>query len=210
MGQRQLNLLGRIGMVLLVSGLALGLVSFIPSYSYSQYNGQFLIDAQEYVIPYYLSRVYTPQAGFSISVDSNDSMYFYLVAESYDQIYNWTASWVTEHYPDLEPYEIWSATLNLSVLNTFLQLHQDIILWNSSLTENVSREFFPTSVLNVTAVIANPSDHSIMVNIVAKDLTSFAPRERVSLAAEFLILVGLVFAAPWAIKLKVKKKAPAE
>jgi hypothetical protein len=209
MGNRPLILLGRIGTILLASGLALGLVSLVPSYSFSgNSSGQFTIDAQKYVSISSTSSVYTPQLGFSISANSSDNMYVYLLGASYIQIYNWTATWVMDHYPSLQGYEIYLGSTNLTVLNAVLVLHPDVILWNSSLTKNVSHEFYPQSVLNITAVVTNPLDHSITVSVASNQLTSFAPRDRVTLAFEFLVPLGLVLAAPWALKLKLRKKTP--
>ncbi|MEM3673552.1 MAG: hypothetical protein QW468_04950, partial [Candidatus Bathyarchaeia archaeon] len=71
---------------------------------------------------------------------------------------NWTLNWVNETYPNLEDYRIWDSIQNLTVLELFLQAHPpDIILWESPLEQNITRNYFPPTVLNVTLIVANPT-----------------------------------------------------
>lgn len=198
------NLVGRIGTVFLMVGLALALVSFIPpaTFGYETQQGGW-ISAEKYQIIH--SQVYTPQIGLQITVNSNCTVKLYILGVSSFELINWTLNWVNETYPDLEDYLIWDSVQNLTVLNMFLQAHPpDVVLWESSLEQNITCNYFPTTVLNVTLIVANPTLDMAEFEANTTSITALAPNERVALPALFLIPTGAVLTIPWIIS-KMKR-----
>jgi hypothetical protein len=199
-------LIGRIGMVLLSTGLALGLVSLIPSAQMgSSYGGRSPIPAERYNILYLPFSPLTPQSGVHISVESDSSLSVYVLGISSGDFQNWTASWVKQHFPDLLDYEYWAASFNMSVLNAFLESRSETVLWKSGTTNKVSVDFFPETVIDVTGIVANPSTGEVYYTSEVRTLTSLAPKARMVLMTEVLIPIGAVLAIPWIYFTKVKK-----
>lgn len=201
---RWVTLFGRIGTVLLMVGLALALVSLIPPAtggSTSITSGP--ISPEKYRIAHWST--YTPQTGLRISVESNNSVYVYLLSVSRLQIENWTRTWVEETFPDLDEVQIFSAMHNVTVLDEVLQIHSDIILWRSASSKELSYDFFPSNVLNVTAIVVNPSPYLAETESEITGITVLAPRERVIVPAQWLIPIGVVLAIPWLILSRTKK-----
>jgi hypothetical protein len=201
---RWITLLGRIGTVLLMVGLALALISLIPPATIG-----FTTRTKRPVMPeeYYIahSRAYTPQTGLRITVKSNNSVYVYLLSASRLQIENWTRTWVKETFPDLDEAEIVLAMHNVTVLDEVLQIHPDVILRKSPSSANLSYDFFPSSVLNVTAIVVNPSSDLVETEFEITSITTLAPKERVIVPAQWLFPIGVVLAAPWLILTKTKR-----
>ena len=201
---RWITLFGRIGTVLLMVGLALALVSLIPPATVGFASWTIgPIMPEKYRIAH--SRTYTPQTGLRISVESNNSVYAYLLSVSQPQIENWTRTWVEETFPDLEEVQILTAMHNITVLDEVLQTRSDIILWKSASSKDLSHDFFPSNVLNVTAIVANPSPNLIEIKTEISGITALAPRERVIVPAQWLIPIGIVLAIPWLVLSKTKK-----
>ncbi|MEM3726053.1 MAG: hypothetical protein QXK98_04220 [Candidatus Bathyarchaeia archaeon] len=197
------TLIGRIGTVFLTIGLALALVSLIPPATGYTTLQTGWISSEKYQIMH--SQVYTPQTGLQITVGSNCTVKLYILGVSAFELINWTLNWVNETYPNLEDYRIWDSIQNLTVLELFLQAHPpDIILWESPLEQNITRSYFPPTVLNVTLIVANPTLNMAEVEVKTAPMTAFAPNERVALPALFLISTGTVLAIPWIIS-KVKR-----
>jgi len=203
---RRVTLMGRLGTVLLMTGLALGLVSLIPSAQMGSYIGSMSsVSPEKYEILYLPFSPLTPQSGIHISVESNSSFNVYLLGIFLSQFQDWTASWVREQFPNLQEYEFWSASHNMTVLNAFLESHPDTVLWKSDRTSKVSKEFFPDMVSNVTSIIANPSLSLVQYECEIRAITSLAPKERILLSAELLVPIGIVLAIPWTYFTKIRK-----
>lgn len=201
---RWITLLGRTGTVLLMVGLSLALVSLIPPATIGFSSGtQGPISPNKYRIVH--SQVYTPQTGLQISVESNSSVNVYLLGVSRRELENWTRTWVKETYPNLEEPQIWDAMLNVTVLDKVLQTRSEVVLWTSPPSKDLSHDFFPANVLNITAIVANPSLSTVEVKTEIKGITALAPRERVIVPAQLLIPLGIVLAIPWLISSKIKR-----
>ena len=201
---RWITLLGRLGTVLLMTGLALGIVWLIPSAQMgSRYKGTSSIQPEKYTT--FFSMMLTPQNGLYISIQSNDSLYVYLLNIFGSTLQNWTMSWVKEQFPSLKESQIWVASQNITVLNAILESHSDIVLWKSEATNTVSKEFFPTTVSNATIVIANPSLYMIRLESEFKQVTSLGPKGRILISTQLLIPIGFVLAIPWIYFNKVRK-----
>lgn len=198
------TLIGRIGTVFLTVGLALALVSTIPpAIGYTNTRTGW-IASEKYQSMH--SMVYTPQNGLQITLNSNCTVKLYILGVSEFELIMWALNWVNETYPDLEDFQMWDSVWNLTVLEMFLQEHSpDIVLWESPLEHNITYDYFPPTVLNITLVVANPTIDMAEVEVTTTSMTAFAPRERVALSALFLIPTGTVLAIPWIIS-KVKRK----
>jgi len=226
---RWITLLGRIGTVILMIGLALLVFSLIPSGVGSQFGWGQPIEPEQYIIREL--GVYSPQTGLQISVESTDNVHVYLLGVSQVELDNWKTL-VREAYPDLneifiefwvvpmiffhEAYpeetspnlddpQTWNIMWDVAVLNKGLQTHPEIILWYPPPGSSFSHELFPADALDIMAVVANPSSNTVEVDMEMKEIAAVAPKERVIIAARLLIPIGIVLAIPWLILRKVKK-----
>jgi len=202
---RWIILIGRLGMVLLMTGLALGLVSLIPSAQMGFTSGASSSILPEKYEPLYTASTLTPQTGLQISIESNSSLHVYILNAFLSDFQDWTTSWVRERFPNLEDPEVWWASRNITVLNAFLEAHTSVVLWESDMITDFSKEFFPSTVKNVTITLANPSLSIVHFEYEIKSITSLAPRERILLLTELLVPVGIVLAVPWLFLTKVRK-----
>jgi len=201
-----LTLIGRLGMVILMTGLAVGLVSLIPSVqmSPSSSGGMASMQPEKYDF-FYIYWQLTPQSGIKISIESNSSIDIYLLDINMRDFQNWTATWVTQQFPNISDYEIWPASMDVTVLNAFLESHSGIVLWKSGSTTTVSREFYPDTEVNATGIIANPSPNDAPYTWGITQLTSIAPKTKVTLLTEILVPVGIVLAVPWVYSTRMRK-----
>jgi len=225
---RWVTLLGRIGTVILMIGLALLVASRInPTTGYTGHRAP--ISPEKYHVMH--SQVYTPQTGFQISVESTDNIRVYLLGISPVELDNWRTL-LRETYPDLDeifiefhavpmiffhevyPEEIlpnlddpqtWDMMWDVAVLDKGLQTYPEIVLWESPPSTTLSHEFISTDELYITVMVANPSFNTVEVETKISDLTALAGKERVTLAAKLLISIGIALAIPWLILRKVKK-----
>lgn len=198
-------LIGRLGMVILMTGLALGLISLIPSVQTtpSSSNGMTYLQPERYDFLYGYSQL-TPQSGIRISIESNSSVDIYLLGIEMGVFQNWTTTWVTQQFPNLnEP--VWTATFNVTVLNAFLESHSGAVLWESGSSESISKEFYPSTASNLTGIIANPSVDLAQYTFEVTSMTSIAPKAKVILLSELLIPLGVALAIPWAYSTRVRK-----
>lgn len=202
---RWIILMGRLGMVLLVTGLALGLVSLFPSApTGSSSSGSSFIPPEKYDILDSISTL-TPQTGLRISVEANGSLQVYILNVFQGYLQDWTTSWVRERFPNLQDYEVWSASHNITVLNAFLESHSDVVFWKSDISNKILKDFFPTTVSNVTTILTNPSLSMVWHEYEVKSITSLAPQERILLSTQLLIPIGLVLTIPWLFFTKVRR-----
>jgi hypothetical protein len=222
---RWITLLGRIGTVILMIGLALLVASRInPPTGYTGHRAP--ISPEKYYVMH--SQVYTPQTGFQISVESTDNIRVYLLGATLLELDNWKAL-LRETYPDSDPYLemfIYSYTVpliffheaypeethlslndsqtlsmlwNIAVLDKGLETHPEIILWDPPPGTTLSHEFFPEDDLYITVMVANPSSDTVEVETEIKDLTALAAKERVIVATRWLISIGIGLTIVWLV-----------
>ena len=220
---RWVTLLGRIGTVILMIGLALLVFSLIPLGTGSQPGWIWPIEPEQYEL--LELGVYSPPSGLQISVNSSDNVNVYLLGVSPVELDNWTTQigeaypdfgWLPAHfivplifaseaYPDLNATQIWDIMWDVAVLDEELQTHPGIILWDPPPGSRFSYEFSPVEVLGIMAAVANPSSNTVDVDMEIRDLAAVAAKERVALATRLLISIGIALAIPWFIFRKVKK-----
>ena len=225
---RWITLLGRIGTVILMIGLALLVFSLIPSGAGSQFGWSQPIGPEQYMLEEL--GVYSPQTGLQISVESTDNVRVYLLGLSLLEFDNWRTQ-VVEAYPDsatiFHPYTVpllffheaypeqpfpdlfgpqtQNMVWNVTVLDKGLETHPEIILWDPPQGSTFSHELFPEDVLNMMAVVANPSSNTVEVDWKVKEIAAVASKDRIIVAARLLIPIGIVLTIPWLILRKVKK-----
>jgi len=204
MRQRWITLLGRIGTVLLMIGLALALVSQIPSAGVGSLSSStFSVLPKKYFMVD--SMRLTPQNGISISVESDGAIDVYILGVFMIELQNWTRNWVEEQFPNLEEPEIWLMAENLTALEAFIENHEGVVLKKLDKVTKLTLEFFPDTVSNVTTLVANPSLDVISLTWETKRITSLAPKERVFASAQWLIPIGIALTVPWLILTKTRK-----
>jgi hypothetical protein len=198
--------IGRLGMVILMTGLAVGLVSLIPSVQtgLSSSGDIMSIEPEKYDFLYIYWQL-TPQSGVKISIESDRSVNIYLLAVSSRDFQNWTATWAIQQFPNITVDNVWRASINVTVLNAFLESHLGAVLWKSESVTIVSKEFYSSTDANVTGIIANPSPNTVGYQFEIVQLTSIAPKTKVTLLAEILIPVGIVLAIPWVYSTRTRK-----
>ena len=207
---RWISLTGRLGTVLLMIGLALGLVSFIPAAPMGGFSsgGSGSAPPEKYEV-LGTTRTLTPQTGLRISINTSREMHFYILNVFEGDLQEWAMSWIRERFPDLDESAVWWASRNVTVLDAFLESHSDTVLWDSNAITDLSKEFFPTTVSNATVIMANPSLETVQFEYEIESITTLAPRERTLLPAQFLVLFGLVLAIPWIFFTRIRK-APSQ
>jgi len=196
---RWITLVGRMGTVLLMIGLALALVSQIPSATIGPLStATFSLPPEKYV--FLDTMELTPQNGISISGESDEEIYVYILSVFISELHDWTWNWAREHFKNLTEPEISSMADNVTALEAFIENHEGVVLKKSDKATKLAFEFFPETLSNATVVVANPSPRTVEFTWQIKRVTTLAPRERVIIPAQWLISIGAVLTAPWLIR----------
>jgi hypothetical protein len=134
MKSRWITFLGRIGSTLLVVGLALALLSLIPT-APGMFNamGGGDVRPEKYIV-FPFTRVLSPQIGSRLTVTYDNNVQFYLLTTHAFELMDWAESWIREHYPNIDETQIWLEKHNVSVLLEFLQAHPEVILHNETVS----------------------------------------------------------------------------
>jgi hypothetical protein len=230
---RWITLLWRIGTVALAIGLALLVAWLIPSGSEYQSGWSQPIEPGQYMTGE--SEVYSPQTGLQISVEATDNVRVYLLGASLLELDNWKTllreAYPDSERPDLEIFiEFYTLPLlffheaypeqtppdlfdpqtqnmvwNVTTLDKGLQTHPEIILWDPPPGSVFSHELFPEDVLNIIAVVANPSSNTVEVDMEIKEVVAVAPKDRIIFPAQLLISIGIGLNIVWLVSRKFRK-----
>jgi hypothetical protein len=103
------------------------------------------------------------------------------------------------------PTKTQSMVWNVTVLDKGLQTHPEIILWAPPPGSTFSHELFPEDVLNIMAVVANPSSDMVEVDIEIKEVVAVAPKDRIIFPAQLLISIGIGLTIVWLVSRSQKK-----
>ncbi|HML03591.1 MAG TPA: hypothetical protein VK487_09505 [Candidatus Bathyarchaeia archaeon] len=184
--KRWLIVLGRAGTVLLAVGLALLLVSLIPSIAVSVQEAPQIIGSASWQS--YSIGTMAPEQTLNISIATNGTIDAYLLETTPTTIYEWIA----EQHPELMGF------VNVTYFDQFLHANPTLIAWQLAIAnETISHEYTPNTVLNVTLAISNHSSNSVNVTYQSSIASSVAPTAEVRTLAEFTIPIGAVFTALW-------------
>ena len=230
---RWITILWRIGTVALAIGLALLVAWLIPSGSGSWSGWSRPIEPGQYITGE--SRVYSPQNGLQISVEATDNVRVYLLGASLLELDNWKTLlreaypdsespdleifiefytlpllFFHEAYPEQTPPDLYgpqsqSMVWNVTVLDKGLQTHPEIILWDPPPGSTFSHELFPEDVLNIIAVVANPSSDTVEVDMEIKEVVAVAPKDRIIFPAQVLISIGIGLTIVWLVSRSKEK-----
>lgn len=107
--------------------------------------------------------------------------------------------------PDLYGSQSQSMVWNVTVLDKGLQTHPEIILWDPPSGSVFSHELFPEDVLNIMAVVANPSSDTVEVDVEIKKVVVVAPKDRIIVPAQFLISIGIGLTIVWLVSRSKEK-----
>ncbi|MDH5771287.1 MAG: hypothetical protein OEZ25_08380 [Candidatus Bathyarchaeota archaeon] len=194
MNKRWITLLGRLGTVLIVIGLALALLSLVPPQKVlgSDFMGSPIIQSETFLTPFYSSEVLTPQRSLQVTIEANNSVMAYLLKVGKDYLY----SWIRDNLPDDSQNE--SYMFNVSMLEVFLNAHSNSVAWQGGTAYGqVEFEYVPTRIVNATLVLSNSGSEPVRVDYGGKKLNLIAPKERILTSAELTIPLGIVIAIPW-------------
>lgn len=189
---------GRAGTVLLAIGLALLLISLIPSMGgqTSGSMGSYGISSRMWQTIF--GQVMTPQQNLDFSVTANDTLNIYLFGVDSSTIYDW----IREHHP-----ELLGAFLDVTYLEEFLDANPSSVVWQTEIhNERVEHAYTPTKVTNATVAISNPNPNIVTIEYSTSVATSIAPTDKVKTLAILVIPIGFVLTIPWIVSLLRTKR----
>lgn len=196
--KRWTTFVGRIGTVFMAVGLALLLISLIPTReeSYPLYN-ETIHPSHFSLSPFQLTL--NPQKGIRATVNASSEISVYIVQSDYSYISNW----LHQNLPEPKNY---SRMWETSMLEAFFGNHSNIISYNGSITGEVEFEYIPTKVEQAMLVFANYGNTTVTCEHQIHIINLVAPSRKILVTAEVTIPVGLVLSAPWFVSLWKEKR----
>jgi hypothetical protein len=196
--KRWIIFLGRGGTVLIAIGLALLLVSLIPSATIISFGRSgYVVGSKTFEPLSYYESIITPQQGLQVTFAANDTLTVYILEVRTQTLYDW----INEHHPP-EPYG--RSLFNVTNLEEFLEANPDLIGWQGEMREG-KIDYVPTKVTNATLILSNPSSDDITVEYEGSITTLIAPGTKVRNLAQWAIPIGFVLALPWLTQLLKEK-----
>jgi len=191
-------LLGRCGTVLLSIGLAMLLVSFIPSAQTSTTERAFFLYPNEWRGND--EGILTPQQSLRFSVDTNGTLKVYVLEVNFGTVWQW----INERHPGMGIYS------NVTFFEEFLAANPEPIAWQYEIPNGrIEYEYVPTKITNTTVFFSNPTLNSDWVQYSAFLSAVVAPRGKVRTLAEWAMPFGVVLALPWLISwLRTRRRSP--
>ena len=198
--KRQFYWMGRAGTVLLVVGVAVALVTFIPPAGGSTIgaSGRFPPIAMSEVMnfPYLI----TPQQQIKLTVEAEGLVLVHILEVSQDYL----LEWIIERFPELRPGE-----LNITVMEAFLDAHPDSVIFTDE-DRTISWVFTPKRLLKVIAVMTNVDDDPSGVSYEwrVERSTILVPVELSLPQSLVLVTLGIVLALPWTVSTVSTRRSP--
>ena len=189
---RWLALTSRTGTTLTAIGLALFLISLLPSSS-SGNSSQIGTDIQAHTFSNEFDQIMSPQQGATLTVTSDTSVDVYLLEVSSSFVYQWIYS----NYGTSGKYFY----NNLTYLKSFLGNFTQSIAYSQKATLSFNYQYTPTKITNATLIVSNPSSFAATIQVNWKVSQQVAPASRVATLADWSIPIGLLLAIPWFIDL---------
>jgi hypothetical protein len=185
---RWLALISRIGTTLTAIGLALLLISLIPSSSSGTSSDTGTqIQAGTFSTPF--EDIMSPQESVTLTVTSDRSIDIYLVEVSSSFLYQW----INSHYGNTGKY----AYNNVTYLKSFLGNFTQSIAYSQKATLSFNYQYTPTKITNASLILSNPSSFAATLQVSYKVSQQVAPASKVATLADWTIPIGLVMAIPW-------------
>lgn len=183
---RWIIFLGRGGSVLIAIGLALLLVSLIPSAQLTTYSTKTAIPPKWVQLS--IEQILTPQQGLRVTITANGSLDVYILEVSSQVLYQ-----RVDDSKDL---------LNVTDLEEFLEANPGSIGWHDEVRNGeIKHEYVPTKVTNATLVFSNPSSVYVPVDYEVSITSLVAPGIKVRNLAQWAIPIGFVLSIPWLTRL---------
>jgi hypothetical protein len=180
-------ILGRGGTVLLAIGLALFLVSLIPSMQLNNFSNKINVRSKTWE-PYPGIGVLNPLQTLRLTVSANSTFGVYLLETDLPAI----VEWITSHYSESIDW------LGVTYLDQFLQANPSLVAWQSEAQNGtVNTEYTPGSTVNMTLAISTHGSDSLNATYSYTITSSVAPTAKVRTLSEFVIPIGAVFTIPW-------------
>jgi len=184
--KRWITFIGRGGTVLVSIGLALLLISLIPSTELGTEGAKTAVPP-DWVQPLF-ERVLTPQQGLQITVTANGTLDVYILEISSEVLYQGLNDFLNLTF------------MNVSDLEKFLEANPSVVGWHNEVNNvTVTHDYVPTKVTNATLVFSNPSSDYVPVDLEIVLSSSLGPGTKVRQLAQYVIPVGLVLLLPWII-----------
>ncbi len=187
---RWLALVSRIGTTLTAIGLALLLISLIPSSS-SGSSSQNVTQIQANTFSEEFGQTMSPQESVTLTVTSDRSIDVYLVEVSGSFLYQWITSNAGGKY----------FYNNVTYLKWFLGNFTQYVVYSQKATLSFNYQYTPTKITNATLIVSNPSSSAANIQSNWKVSQQVAPASKVATLADWSIPLGLVLAIPWFIDL---------
>lgn len=190
-------LVGRVGTVLMAVGLALLLISLIPTReeTYEPYE-QTLEASQFSYSPFQLTL--NPQRGIRVRTQADNELKVYILQTNYEYISNW----LFNNTPAGNYSRMWET----GMLEAFLGNHSNVISYERIITGEVEFEYIPTKVEQAMLVFANHSNTTVTSEHQIHIINLVAPSIKMLMTAEVTIPIGLVLSAPWLVSLWKEKR----
>ena len=186
--KRWIIFLGRGGTVLLTIGLALLLVSFIPSAQLGSQGGTTAVPPNW--VQDFIEQILTPQQGLQITVTANGTLDVYILEVSSQVLY----LGVDDNF------------LNVAGLEKFLEANPSLIGWHNEVNNGtIMHEYVPTKVTNATLVLSNPSSEYVPVDFEVSIISRIAPGTDSRNLAQWAIPIGFVLSLPWLTQMWKRK-----
>jgi hypothetical protein len=187
--KRWIIFLGRGGTVLVAVGLALLLVSFIPSSQLTTHGGSTAIPPK-WGQPLF-EQILTPQQALQITITANGTIDAYILEVSSQFLYQ----------------GVNNDFLDITDLEKFLEANPSSVGWYDKVNNETKKdEYTPTKVTNSTLVFSNPSSEYIPVDFEVSITSQIAPGTKVRNLAQWIIPVGFILSLPWITQIWKRKR----
>jgi|GEM_PF-6912046 hypothetical protein len=188
-------IIGRLGAILFMVGLALAVAASFPPGRIGQTSGEEQLHLKSFEI--FSSAPISSQEELFVSVRANNSVRVYLLNVSESYFMSWASSWVSERFPNLEGYEAWVALRNITVFDAFLENNPNMLLWSSNLSNVVSKNIYFEKATNCTVVVTAPSEPVYLLY----ELTTrvYLVPKGSSFKAQLIMISSIVLMIPWTL-----------
>jgi len=198
---RLVTLIGRIGTVLMAVGLALVLVSLIPTgqETYGSSYSQVLAASHFSLAEQFISL--SSQRGIHVKIQTDNELRIYVYANHSMSI----MSWISEHLPDPNNYSQQDETF---MLDAFLGNHTQLVESERNVVGIVEFDYIPSRLIDdVTLIFANYGGSSTEYQHWISIIRTVGPGQKLQTIAEVVMPLGLVLAAPWVISATRRKRS---
>jgi hypothetical protein len=201
--KRWLQVVSRVGTVLVAVGLALLLVSLIPPLTTMSFSSGNVLAPETFTVlgpqippfgenaSFYLQFIsqLTPQQELKVDITCQGTVDAYILKTSQPNLMN----------------SLPGGGMNTTALQDYLQVNPNVIGLQSKITDQGTIEYTPTEIINATVLLSNPSRDPVSVNYEGKIMSLLGPSGKTQMIAYVAIPVGFVLAAPWILDLSKKR-----